>query len=205
MLPNLIGLYRVPAHLKAFLLSFVNMTTGMLVIPFISPVLVSNIGLKSAEVTYVYLAGGVATLFTARRIGRWSDRVGAQKVYRYLALASVLPMMFVTHMPAMSLLATILFFPFFMTAVSGRTIPLQALMTTVPEQSRRGGFLSANAAIQQIGSGCGALLGGLTLHTDAAGHILGYGLNGWLAAGAGSVVHMASMADSFIFWCSDDR
>jgi DHA1 family inner membrane transport protein len=183
VLPNLVALYRVPNHWNAFLLSFVNMTTGMLVIPFISPVLVNNLGIAPAQVTYVYLAGGVATLFTARRIGRWSDRVGAHKVYRYLALMSVAPMLFVTHMPAMPLLAVILFFPFFMTAVSGRTIPLQALMTTVPEPARRGGFLSANAAIQQIGSGTGALLGGMTLQTDAAGHILGYGLNGWLAAG----------------------
>ncbi|MET0265358.1 MAG: MFS transporter [Duganella sp.] len=183
VLPNLVALYRVPAHWSAFLLSFVNMTTGMLVIPFISPVLVSNLGISPAEVTYVYLAGGAATLFTARRVGRWSDRAGAHKVYRYMALASVAPMLFITHMPAMSLLAAILFFPFFMTTVSGRTIPLQALMTTVPEPARRGGFLSANAAIQSIGSGTGAMLGGLTLHTDAAGHIHGYGLNGWLAAG----------------------
>lgn len=183
VLPNLVALYRVPNHLRAFLLSFMNMATGMLVIPFISPVMVSNLGIAPAEVTYVYLAGGVATLFTARRIGRWSDRVGAHKVYRYMALASAVPMLFVTHMPAMPLVAVILFFPFFMTAVSGRTIPLQALMTTVPEPARRGGFLSANSAIQSIGSGTGALLGGMTLHTDAAGHIIGYGLNGWLAAG----------------------
>lgn len=183
VLPNLVALYRVPAHWSAFLLSFVNMTTGMLVIPFISPVLVSNLGISPAEVTYVYLAGGAATLFTARRVGQWSDRAGAHKVYRYMALASVAPMLFITHMPAMSLLAAILFFPFFMTTVSGRTIPLQALMTTVPQAARRGGFLSANSAIQSIGSGTGAMLGGLTLHTDATGYIHGYGLNGWLAAG----------------------
>jgi predicted MFS family arabinose efflux permease len=109
--------------------------------------------------------------------------VGAHKVYRYLALASVVPMLFVTHMPAMPLFAIILFFPFFMTVVSGRTIPLQALMTTVPEPARRGGFLSANSAIQSIGTGTGAMVGGMALHTDAAGHIIGYGLNGWLAAG----------------------
>ena len=183
VLPNLIGLYRVPNHLKAFALSFVNMMTGMLVIPFISPVLVNNLGVKPAEITYVYLAGGLATLVSARMVGKWSDRAGAHKVYRYLALLSVLPMMFVTHMPAMPLVAIILFFPFFMTAVSGRTIPLQALMTTVPDPSKRGAFLSANSAIQQLGSGVGALLGGLTLHTDAAGHILGYAWNGWIAAG----------------------
>jgi predicted MFS family arabinose efflux permease len=183
VMPDLIGLYKVRGHLKAFLLSGVNMMTGMMVIPFISPVLVSNIGVQPAEITFVYLAGGVATLFTARMLGRWSDRVGAHKVYRYVALFSILPLMFMTHMPRIPLYAVILFFPFFMTALSGRNIPMQALMTTVPDPAKRGAFLSANSAIQQIGSGVGALVGGLWLHTDAAGHISGYSLNGWIAAG----------------------
>ena len=183
MLPDLIALYRVPNHLKAFLLSAVNMATGMMVIPFISPVLVSNVGLKPAEITYVYLAGGVATFFTARMVGKWSDRIGAHKVYRTLSLLFILPVLFITHMPVIPLVGVMLFFPFFMVLASGRNIPLQALMTIVPDPSRRGAFLSANAAVQQVGTGLGALLGGLTLTTDSAGHISGYGLNGWIAAG----------------------
>jgi len=183
VLPNLIALYRVPNHLKAFLLSAVNMATGMMVIPFISPVLVSNVGLQPAEITYVYLAGGIATFFTARMVGKWSDRVGAHKVYRTLSLLFILPVLFITHMPVMPLVGVMLFFPFFMVLASGRNIPMQALMTTVPDPSRRGAFLSANAAVQQVGTGLGALLGGLTLTTNAAEHISGYGLNGWIAAG----------------------
>ncbi|WP_373988667.1 MFS transporter [Duganella sp. BuS-21] len=182
-LPNLIALYREPAHIKAFLLSAINMTTGMMVIPFISPVLVSNVGLQPADITYIYLAGGIATLFTARMIGQWSDRYGAQKVYRIVSLLLIAPLLFITHMPVMPLLGVMLFFPFFMVLASGRTIPMQALMTTVPDPVRRGAFLSANAAVQQVGTGFGALLGGLTLHTEAAGHITGYGLNGWIAVG----------------------
>ena len=183
VLPDLIALYRVPNHLKAFLLSAVNMATGMMVIPFISPVLVSNVGLQPAEITYVYLAGGIATFFTARMVGKWSDRVGAHKVYRALSLLFILPVLFITHMPVIPLVGVMLFFPFFMVLASGRNIPLQALMTTVPDPARRGAFLSANAAVQQVGTGLGALLGGLTLTTNAAGHISGYGLNGWIAAG----------------------
>ncbi len=183
VIPSVIGLFRVPRHLQAFLLTGMNMLTGMLVIPFISPVLVNNHGVQPGDISYVYLAGGVATLFTARAVGRWSDRAGAHKVYRYLALLSIVPLMFMTHMPDLPLLAIILFFPFFMTVISGRNIPMQALMTTVPEPSRRGAFLSSNSAIQQLGTGAGAWLGGLTLHSDSAGHIIGYGLNGWIAAG----------------------
>lgn len=182
-LPDLLALYREPRHVKAFLLSVVNMTTGMLVIPFISPVLVNNVGLQPAEITYVYLAGGAATFFTARRIGKWSDRVGAHQVYRIVSLLFIVPVLCITHMPPLPLLGVVLFFPFFMVLASGRNIPMQALMTTVPEPARRGAFLSANAAIQQVGTGVGALLGGMTLQTQASGHIAGYGLNGWIAAG----------------------
>jgi predicted MFS family arabinose efflux permease len=121
MLPNLIALYKEPAHLKAFLLSAVNMMTGMMVIPFISPVLVNNVGLKPAEITYVYLAGGLATFFTARRIGRWSDRYGAQKVYRAVSLLFILPVLFITHIPVLPLVGVVLFFPFFMVLASGAT------------------------------------------------------------------------------------
>lgn len=180
-LPNLLALLTVPRHLSAFLLSGLSMAGAMLVIPFISPVIVSNLGVKPADITWIYLAGGAATLFTARRIGALADRFGKHRVYRWVALFSIAPILIMTHLPAAPLLALIVFFPFFMTSVSGRTIPLQALLTTIPEPSRRGAFLSASSAVQQLGSGLGAWVGGLTLHTDGAGHIVGYGINGWIA------------------------
>jgi len=58
---------------------------------------------------------------------------------------------------------------------------MQALMTTVPESARRGAFLSANSAIQSLGTGCGAWLGGLMLSTTSSGQIEGYGMVGWVA------------------------
>jgi len=182
ILPDLIGLFRVPSHLRAFLLSFVTMLSGMLVIPFISPVLVANYGVRPGDIMWIYLAGGLATFFTSRLIGSWSDRAGKHRVFRAMALFSLVPMLGITHLPPVSLIALIAMFPVFMVAMSGRNVPLQALMTTVPEPQRRGAFLSANAAVVQIGTGLGALLGGQWLHSDAAGHIAGYGINGWVAA-----------------------
>ncbi|QCP14712.1 MFS transporter [Pseudoduganella umbonata] len=186
-LPELLALFRVPEHLRAFLLTFVTMLNAMLVIPFISPVLVGNLGVQPGDIMWIYLAGGIAAFFSSRFVGSWSDRAGRHKVFRIFVLLSVAPILAITHLPDVSphwpLLALVCLFPFFMVAMNGRNVPLQALMTTVPDARRRGAFLSANAAVQQIGTGLGALLGGLWLHTDAAGHISGYGLNGWLAAG----------------------
>ena len=75
-----------------------------------------------------------------------------------------------------------LFFPFFMVAMSGRFVPMQALLTTIPEPQRRGAFLSANAAVQQLGTGVGAFAGGLLVHTDAGGRLVGYDTIGIIAS-----------------------
>ena len=95
----------------------------------------------------------------------------------------MLPILFLTHLPMLPFLGLLAFFPFFMVLVSSRMIPMQALLTTVPEPAHRGAFLSVNSAIQSLGTGCGAWIGGLLLSTTADGHIVGYGTNGWLAVG----------------------
>jgi DHA1 family inner membrane transport protein len=93
----------------------------------------------------------------------------------------MLPVLFVTHLPDLPFVAVVLFFPFFMVAMSGRMVPMQALLTTVPEPAQRGAFLSANSALQALGTGCGAWLGGLMLTNTPSGQIAGYGTVGWVA------------------------
>jgi MFS transporter, DHA1 family, inner membrane transport protein len=181
VLPELGSLLGNPRHLKAFALTFTVMVSHMMVIPFISPMLVANHGVQPVQLSWMYMAGGTATLFTSRAVGRLADRYGKHHVFRMVAVLSMLPVLFVTHMPTLPFAALILFFPIFMVAISGRMIPMQALLTTVPEPKRRGAFLSANSALQALGMGCGAWLGGLMLSNTAGGQIAGYGTVGWVA------------------------
>lgn len=183
VLPNLFALVRNPPYVRAFLLTSIVTAASMVVIPFMSPVLVANHGVLPAQLSWIYMAGGVATFFTARIIGRLSDRFGAVRVFRAIALFSILPLMFVTHLPALPLWAMIVLFPLLMISMSGRFIPLQALITTVARPAERGAFLSVNSAVQSLGTGLGAWLGGMTLSSGTGGEILGYGANGWVAAG----------------------
>ncbi len=180
-LPALFALIANPRHLRAFALTGALTISNMIVIPFISPVLVGNLGVEPQQISWIYMVGGLATLFTARAIGRWSDRYGKTLVFRCVALFSILPILTITHLPALPLLAIIAFFPFFMVSISGRFIPIQALMTTVSEPAKRGAFLSVNSAIQQLGAGLGAWLGGMMLSAGNGDEILGYGLNGMAA------------------------
>ena len=186
VLPDLWRLLSNPRHLNAFALTFMMMVAHMLVIPFISPVLVANHGVAPAQLSWLYMAGGAATFFTSRRVGRLADRFGTRRVFQIMAVLSFLPVLFVTHLPDLPFYALVMFFPFFMVLMSGRMVPMQALLTTVPEPARRGAFLSANSALQALGTGCGAWIGGLMLSSSPGGQIVGYGTVGWVAVAVAS-------------------
>ena len=75
-------------HLNAFALTATLMFAGFSVIPFISPYMVANVGLAETDLPYLYFAGGLATLFTSRWIGRLSDRHGKKRMFRVVATIS---------------------------------------------------------------------------------------------------------------------
>jgi predicted MFS family arabinose efflux permease len=178
VLPNLIAMLVKPAHLRAYLLTFIVMGSHMLVIPFISVVLVGNYGVEVDQVAWIYVAGGAATFFTSRGVGKLADRYGKHLIFRLCGLVSIVPILFLTHMPQLPFPAIVAFFAFFMVAMSSRMIPMQALLTTIPEPSKRGAFLSINSAVQSLGVGVGSWVGGLMLTAGADGHVSGYGSNG---------------------------
>jgi predicted MFS family arabinose efflux permease len=189
VLPHLLKLFGNARHLNAFALTFVLMVSHMMVIPFISPTLVANHGVAPLQLSWMYMAGGAATFFTSRAVGRLADRYGAARVFRIAMLLSMLPVLAITHWPDLPFAAVLLFFPFFMVAMSGRMVPLQALLSTVPQPAQRGAFLSANSAVQSLGTGFGAWVGGLMLSSATPdGAIAGYGTVGWVAVGLAAAV-----------------
>src|SRR5688572_17934401 len=73
---------REPHHWHAFGFTALVMATGFTVIPFITIYLTANVGISPAQVPLIYLAGGVATLFTSRLIGGLADRWGKVPTFR---------------------------------------------------------------------------------------------------------------------------
>ena len=150
--------------------------------PPIGVVRLRVLGVQPVDMTWVYLCGGAAALASSRWLGRMADRFGALTTFRIAILWSIVPALLLTHLVPLPMALIVLTFVLFMTSMSARNIPMQALLTTIPAPSQRGAFLSVNSAIQQLGTGLGAWLGGQFLTTDSAGHIAGYGVNGWIAA-----------------------
>ena len=170
-------------HLRGFMLAATILFGSMSVIPFISPYMVRNVGIQESQLAYVYLAGGFATLFTGRWIGGFSDRHGTTKVFAIVALLSIIPVMIVTHLPAGTPIWFCVFNgTIFMILISGRGVPMNALISTIVAPALRGSYMSFSNSIQQLSTAVAAIVGGAIIGHTSSGALAHYGAVGWVAA-----------------------
>jgi predicted MFS family arabinose efflux permease len=149
----------------------------------------TNVGLTPAQIPTIYLAGGLATLVSARWFGRMADSRGKYETFRLLAIAVVFPMVGITLIPAaplpLVLCVTTLFFVF----MSGRMIPGMAILTSAGNPAMRGTFMTLNSAVQSAAMGLAALAGGHLISRDANGLVHNY----WMAALVGACASVAAI------------
>jgi predicted MFS family arabinose efflux permease len=176
------AIFGVRSHWRAFALTIALTLSAFTVIPYIAAYWVGNVGLSERELASLYLAGGAATFFTARWIGRLADRYGKPRVLGILAACSLAPILAVTHAPRMELWQALLFSTPFFILVSGRFVPAMALLSSVPQPRLRGSFMSFNTCIQQLGMGLGAALAGTLIDRLEDGSLTGYGTVGFVSA-----------------------
>ncbi len=150
-------------YLKAYSLIFLAAMTMFILIPFLAPYAVSNIGIETHQIKYMYFFGGAATVLTARFFGKLTDRIGALKMYTILALISIAPVLLYTNAGQMSVVLYVLMGMFFMTIVSGRMIPCMTLISSVPAQEDRGTFMGLLNSVRSLGSATATLIGGLII------------------------------------------
>ncbi len=177
-----------PNHLRAFALMASLVGSSFLVIPYLATAMVANVGLSEEDLKYIYLFGGLTTLLTLSVIGRLADRLGKLPVFRVMALSTCVPLMLITMLPAgLSMVLVLLVTTWLFVTTSGRMVPGMALITNSSVPSVRGSFMSLNSAVQQLGAGLAAWIGGLLLSKGADGRLLGYPLVGLLSCGSALV------------------
>lgn len=172
---------RDPNHLRALLFSAMVIFSGFTVIPYLTVYAVGNVGIAQQDILYVYLCGGMATLMTARRIGRWADRRGKMRVYRLVGTMALLPLLVVTHIGAAPLWLWLICTTLFFVLVSGRMIPAMAIITSAAQPKLRGTFMSLHATTQSLAMGLATTLAGFIITQDATGRIIGYETVGYIA------------------------
>jgi predicted MFS family arabinose efflux permease len=172
-------------HRRGFLLTAALVFAGGLIIPFMSPSLVANTGLRETQLTWVYLCGGAATFFTTRLFGRLTDRHDKLHVLAAVTLVAIATSIGLTQLGPSPIGLTLVVTTLFFITMSGRFTPAMALISNAVEPRYRGGFMSVNSAVQQAASGLANLTAGVLVSREpVSGRLVGYPLTGWVAVGA---------------------
>jgi predicted MFS family arabinose efflux permease len=173
-LVNLLNTLQNRDHQKALLFTFLMMFVGFVVIPYITMYTTSNGGLSAQQIPTIYLLGGVATLLSARWIGRATDRTGKVQMFRALTLINILPVLGMTLSASLGYYGILLVSTLFFVFMSGRMIPGMAIVTSACNPPQRGTYMALNSAVQSLGMSTAAFVGGLIISRDTQGMVLNY-------------------------------
>jgi predicted MFS family arabinose efflux permease len=172
-------------HLRSFALTIAVMLGSFSVIPYVSVSLVSNVGVdEKTGLPWVFVTGGLLTLVGAPLIGRLADHFGKLPVYRVVATISMGLLLVVTNLPPVPLAIAVGVVATFMLSNAGRMVAALTMITGSVERRRRGGFMSANSAVQHLASGVGASVGGQMLVKSTDGVLHNFNSVGFLAVAA---------------------
>ena len=171
-------------HLRAFGFSAAMMFAGFVFLPFLTLYITSNVGLKFTHLHWMYLLGGVATLFTARLIGKLSDSKGKLYMYRVMAAAVCVPILVISNLPEVPIWALFIVTTAMFICMSGRMIPGGALVGSTANPDLRGTFMSLNGSMQSLSMGVASFVGGLIIGRDGGGFITHFWVNGLVGAAA---------------------
>lgn len=168
-------------QMRAIMLSVMMMFGQFMIIPFLSPFNVANVGFSEMELTYIYIAGGAFTIFTSPWVGRLADRHGKLKVFTIFMLLNLIPIGIITHLGITPIPLVLLITTMFFVTSNGRYVPAAAIITGTAKPENRGSFLSFNSAVQQLAAGLASLAAGLIIGENELGQLTNFNIVGYLA------------------------
>lgn len=167
-------------QMRALTAGFFLVLAHFMIIPFISPYLIKNVGLTQMEISYQFFFGGAATIVTSPYIGVLTDRHGVMKVFTIVMLISFIPTLLITHMPVVPLAVALTFTTMFFVFGSGRMISPNTLITAAAGTKNRGSFMSVKSALQQLSIAAASLISGAIVVIQD-GHYINYNYVGYLS------------------------
>ena len=171
-------------HLRAFAVGAALVLAGGVLIPFIAPSFIVNVGLdEKFQLPMTYAVGGLAAMVSMPIIGWLSDHMDRLKLLAWLSAAAAVVVLVLVRLGPSPLWLAALMMALFMMTMSGRFTPAMTMVTNAVEARYRGGFMSINAALQQAASGLANVVAGLFVTTGAGGHLVGYPTLGYVSVG----------------------
>ncbi len=173
-----------PRYLLAFATVTLLATGGFMIMPFSSAFTVNNLGISLDHLPTVYLATGLCTIFVGPLIGRASDRFGKFRVFAFGTAVSVIMALIYTHLGETPLPVVIAVNAVMFVGIFSRIIPATALMSAIPDVTKRGAFNAVSSSLQQVSGGIASVIAGFIVVQNADGHISHFDRVGYVVIGA---------------------
>ncbi len=160
------NIFKDTNQVNALIAGFVLVMAHFVIIPFISPYMITNVGLSQNDIAVQFFFGGAATVISSQIIGKSTDKRGVMKVFVIVLFLSFIPTILITNLGASSLvLATVITTAFFIFA-TGRMISPNTIITAAAGPNNRGSFMSVKSALQQLAVGLSAFISGQIMYLN---------------------------------------
>lgn len=179
-LRHLINTITEPRYRLAFLLVMLMPTGGYMLMPFGTAYMVNNVGLAFTVLPMIYLVTGLSTIFVGPLVGKASDSFGKFRVFCFGSLVTLTMVPLWTNIGHVPLAAVIAINVVLFAGIFSRIIPAQALISAIPEPSKRGAFNSISASLQQFAGGASAAIAGLVIVERSDGSLAHFDWLGYL-------------------------
>ncbi len=153
------------------------------IIPFISPYMVANVGFEEVELTYIYLTGGILTVFTSPIFGKIADKRGRYQTFGVLMLVSLIPIVAITNMTPSPIWVVLIFSTLFFVFAAGRMIPASAVVIGTAHPNHRGTFMSVRSAVVSVGQSIAAYCAGIIMIELPDGTFENFNIVGYIGVG----------------------
>jgi len=171
-------------HLPAFAVGAMLGMAGGILVPFLAPSLIANVGLNErVQLPLAYAAGGIATAISTPIVGWLSDHMDRLRLLLYMSAGAAAVTLVIMRLGPSPVWFACLMMALFMVNMSGRYAPAMTMITNAVEARYRGGFMSIISALQLAANAVASILAGLFVTRDPAGRLLGLPMVGYVATG----------------------
>ena len=152
-----------PRYRLAFILTMLLPTGGYMLMPFGTAFIVDNIGLPLSTLPTIYLVTGLCTVFMGPLVGKASDSFGKFNTFCFGTVMTIIMVLIWTNLGRESLAIVILVNVLLFIGIFSRMVPSQALLSAIPEITKRGAFNAVSASLQQVAGGVSSAIAGAVI------------------------------------------
>lgn len=152
-----------PRYRLAFILVMLLPTGGYMLMPFGTAYIVNNVGLTFEVLPLIYLITGLSTVFVGPLVGKVSDSFGKFPTFCFGSLVTLMMVPIWTNIGHVPLVWVIVVNVILFAGIFSRMIPSQALISAIPEPTKRGAFNAISASLQQFAGGVSSAVAGLVI------------------------------------------